>query len=125
MFTLEIDYMSDAEIMTVRDIRNEGQKNLIKGACLVIILMYGLASHMPLLHLLGVTDGADTLFKVMLYWGLLSTNVYVVVAGYVALRWMAAGPEGDATMEAWFKGKVLRYCATIALAWLSIYWMFG
>ena len=117
--------MSEAETMTVRDIRNESQNNLIKGACLVIILMYGLASHMPLLNLLGVLDGADTLSAVLLNWLLLSTNIYVVVAGYVALRWMAAGPQGDETMEAWFKGKLLRYFAMIAIAWLSVYWMFG
>lgn len=116
--------MNDSDhVEPARNVKNDSQKALIKGAALIVILMYALASHMPLLDLIGITAGSDTLVGLTVTWLLLGSNIYVVTIGYVAVRWMAAGPKGPETMQAWFDGKGFRYLAMIAFAWLSVYWL--
>lgn len=116
--------MNDIEPeQSVRDIKNEGQKGLIKGASLIIILIYAFASHIPLLDLIGIKEGASSMFGLTVTWLLLLSNIYVVIFGYVLSRWMATGPNGPETMRKWFEGKGLRYLAMIAFAWLSVYWL--
>lgn len=115
--------MSEQQTSSPRNMRNEGESALIRGASLILILLFALSSHVPLLELLGIMPLAESIVGITLTWILLFTNIYVVVGTYVVVRWLAVGTDGREEMEELFAGKHIRYLVTISLGWLSLFWV--
>lgn len=115
--------MEQTSPSTPRDMRKEGENGLINGASLMIILLYGITSHIPPLELIGIMQGPETIFGITITWLLLFSNIYVFLGAYVVVRWLAIGPNGDETMNSWFAGKHIRILGVISLAWLALFWV--
>lgn len=115
--------MEQTSPSTPRNMRKEGEDGLINGACLMVILIYGITSHVPPLELLGIMQGPETLLGTLLTWGLLCSNIYVFVGGYFVLQWIAAGPDGPETMQKIFAGRLIKILGAISLVWLSMFWV--